>query len=120
MTDVQKQQLHETIVKVWDSYLPIGEERDLAFELGTLLLEIGFFEEALEFLRCSVELYGMAPGTAYNIAVCYFSLSQMDRALDYVNIALSLDHRFAEARKLRRQLESALSSTTSKPRRRRA
>ena len=105
-------------MKVWDSYLPIGEESDLAFELGTLLLEIGLFEEALEFLQSSVQLYGMAPGTAYNIAVCYYSLSETERALAFVDQALSLDHRFAEAKKLRRQLEAALSSTTVKRRRR--
>ena len=117
INEAQKQQLHETIVKVWDSYLPIGEESDLAFELGTLLLEIGLFEEALEFLQSSVQLYGMAPGTAYNIAVCYYSLSETERALAFVDQALSLDHRFAEAKKLRRQLEAALSSTTKRRRR---
>lgn len=120
MTDVQKQQLREAIVKVWDSYLPIGEEDDLAFEMGTLLLEIGFIEDALEFLQRSVELYAIAPGTAYNLAVCYYSLGQPEQALDYVNQALTLDHRFAEAKSLRKQLRSALSSMKSEPRRRRA
>ena len=107
MTGVQKQQLHEAIVKVWDSYLPIGEESDLAFELGTLLLEMEFHEEALELLRHSVTLCGLAPGTAYNIAVCYYRLGQMDQALDYVNQALSTDPDFVEAMTLRRELESA-------------
>lgn len=110
-TDLQKQQLHEVILKVWDSYLPIGEESDLAFDLGTLLLEIEFNEEALEFLQRSVDLYGIAPGTAYNLAVCYYSLGHMDQALDYVNQALGLDHKFTEAKTLRRLLKSALSRT---------
>src|SRR5438105_11722257 len=34
-TDLQKRELREAIMKVWDSYLPIGEENDLAFQLGT-------------------------------------------------------------------------------------
>jgi tetratricopeptide (TPR) repeat protein len=119
MTELQKQQLHEAIVKVWDSYLPIGEEGDLAFELGTFLLEMEFHEEAIAFLQRSVEIYGMAPGTAYNIAVCYCGLNQMDQALDYVNQALKLDHEFIEARKLRKGLESALERATRKPRQRR-
>jgi tetratricopeptide (TPR) repeat protein len=107
MTDLQKQVLHEAIVKVWDSYLPIGEESDLAFELGTLLLEMEFYEAALDFLHRSVELHGIAPGTAYNIAVCYYSLGRMDHALDYVNRALSLDHEFAEAKALREAARAA-------------
>ena len=119
MTELQKQQLHEAIVKMWDSYLPIGEEGDLAFDLGTFLLEMEFHEEAIAFLQRSVEQYGMAPGTAYNIAVCYYSLNQMDQALEYVDQALRLDHKFAEAKKLRKGLESALSQTTRKPRQRR-
>lgn len=119
VSDVQKQQLHEAILKVWDCYLPIGEESDLAFELGTLLLEMGFYEEALEFLQRSVDLYGIAPGTAYNIAVCYHSLGQMEQALEYVNQALGLDPKFAEAKRLRTELDSALSSTARKQRRKR-
>ncbi len=110
ITGLQKQQLHDAIVKVWDSYLPIGEESDLAFELGTLLLEMELHAEALEFLQRSVDVCGIAPGTAYNIAVCHYGLGQTDRALDYVNQALGLDHEFAEAEHLRKELESALST----------
>ena len=111
MSDLQKQQLHETILKVWDSYLPIGEEVDLAFEMGTLLLEMEFHAEALEFLQRSVDLHGIAPGTAYNIAVCYYGLDQMDRAMEYVDQALNLDCDFAAAKTLRTELEPALSIT---------
>lgn len=107
MTDLQKQQLHDAILKVWDTYLPIGEDSDLAFDLGTLLLEMGFHAEALEFLQRSVDLYGVAPGNTYNIAVCYYSLGQMDQALVYVNQALDLDPEFAAARTLRAEVEFA-------------
>jgi tetratricopeptide (TPR) repeat protein len=105
-SDVQKRQLYEATLKVWDSYLPIGEDSDLAFELGTLLLEMGFHEAALDFLHRSVELYGLAPGTAYNLAVCYYSLGQMNQALDHLNKALDLDPEFAEGKSLRAELES--------------
>jgi len=108
MTALQKQQLHEAIVKVWDSYLPIGEEGDLAFDLGTILLEMEFNAEALEFLQCSVALNGSAPGTAHNIAVCYYSLGQAAQALEYVDRALELDPAFAEARALRTILDPAI------------
>ena len=119
LTSLQKQHLYEAILKVWDSYLPIGEENDLAFELGTLLLEIEFHEEALEFLQRSVDLYGMSPGAAYNIAVCYYGLNQMDHALDYLNQAMSLDQEFTEARDLYSEVQSALLNATRRLRRKR-
>lgn len=115
ISELQKRQLREGILKLWDSYLPIGEESDLAFDLGTFLLEMEFYEEAFEFLQRSVELYGMEPGAAYNIAVCCYSLNQMDEALDYVDQALSLDPHFAEAKTLRADV---VSNTTLKLRRR--
>ncbi len=111
ISDLQKQRLRDAISRVWDSYLPIGEENDLAFELGTFLLEMEFHADALEFLQRSVDLNGIAPGTAYNIAVCHYGLGQMDQALEYVDEALNLDRKFGEAKTLRRQLKSALSKT---------
>ena len=106
MTVLQKQQLQEAIVKTWDGYLPIGEENDLAFELGTLLLEIEFYSDALEFLQRSVDLYGIAAGTAYNMSVCYYSLGQIEQALASVNQALTLDPDFVLARSLLTELLS--------------
>jgi tetratricopeptide (TPR) repeat protein len=100
--------LHEAIVKVWECYLPIGEENDLAFELGTLLVEMELYAEALEFLQCSIALNGTAPGTAHNIAVCHYSLGQTEQALEYVDRALELDPAFAEARALRATLSPTI------------
>jgi hypothetical protein len=114
--EMQKQELHDAIVKVWDSYLPIGEENDLAFQLGTLLLELGFYDDALELLRQSVNLYGAAPGTVYNIGVCYYGLDQREQALEYVNQALELDPEFDDAKALRLELRSELPEIPNQPR----
>jgi tetratricopeptide (TPR) repeat protein len=114
INDIQKQELREAILKVWDSYLPIGEENDLAFELGTLLLEMDFHAEAVEFLQHSVDLFGLAPGTAYNIGVCYYHLGEIEQAQELVDRALVLDSDFAEARTLRTELEAALSRKTGR------
>jgi hypothetical protein len=107
----QKQQLHDAILNVWDSYLPIGEINDLAFELGTLLLEMDLFPAALEFLQHSVELYGEAPGTAYNMAVCFYNLGMADQAVVHCDRALALAQDFEEARTLRTQCVALLPRT---------
>ncbi len=105
--DVRKRELYEAARRVWDAYLPIGEEEDLAFHVGTLLLEMELYKEALEFLRHSVNLYGAEPGTAYNMAVCYNGLSQTAEALECVTQALELDSEFDAAKALRIRLQSA-------------
>jgi hypothetical protein len=105
--DAQRQELYEAVRRVWDAYLPIGEEEDLAFQIGTLLLEIESYAGALEFLQQSVNLYGAETGTVYNMAVCYHGLGQTGEALEYVNQALELDPEFDAARALRIKLRSA-------------
>src|SRR5690349_10790715 len=110
ISDSQKRALQEAIQLTWDSYLPIGEEKDLAFEMGTLLLEMDCHADALEFLQRSADLYGMAPGTAYNMAVCCYGLGQMKDALEYVDQALEMDGVFTEAKTLRTELESVAST----------
>jgi tetratricopeptide (TPR) repeat protein len=116
-SDFQKRELHEAIVKIWDAYLPIGEENDLAFELGTLLLEINYHEEALALLQHSVDLYGNAPGTAYNMGVCYYDLGQMEQALESIKQALELDPDFDAAKALCADLVSVVPGKERKSRR---
>jgi tetratricopeptide (TPR) repeat protein len=107
LDESRKRELHAAVLEVWDAYLPIGEEDDLAFQIGTLLLETGLYAEALEFLRRSAELYGAEPGTEYNMAVCCEGLSRTAEATGHVNRALELDPEFDAARALRIRLQSA-------------
>ncbi|HEV2862322.1 MAG TPA: tetratricopeptide repeat protein [Pyrinomonadaceae bacterium] len=104
LDETRKRELGRAVRSVWDAYLPIGEEEDLAFHLGTLLLEMESYAEALEFLQHSEDLYGPEPGTAYNMAVCCHGLRQTAKALEHVNRALELDADFDAARALRIKL----------------
>lgn len=106
-SELQKQELSEAVRRAWDTYFPIGEEYDLAFNLGVLLLEMQFYSEALEFFSHSAALYGMEPGTAYNMGVCHYSLRQMEQALAYTTQALELDPDFDAAKALRIKIQSA-------------
>jgi tetratricopeptide (TPR) repeat protein len=107
LDESQKQELHEAVRMVWDAYLPIGEEEDLAFHVGTLLLEMEFYGEALEFLQHSLDLYGAEPGTLYNMAVCCHGLRQTAKAVEHVERALELDAEFDAARALRIKLQTS-------------
>ena len=88
--------------------MPIGEEDDLAFQMGTLLLEMDYYPQALEFFEHSIALYEMEPGTGYNMAVCYYNLGQKDRAIEMINLALELNPNFDAAKSIRIKIESGI------------
>jgi tetratricopeptide (TPR) repeat protein len=107
-TAVQRRELLRIIRAVWDHYYPIGEEEDLSFHLGVLLLEFGFYSDSLEFLRHSEAQYGVESGTAYNMGVCYFHLREKQKALDEMDRALALYPDFDAAKALRILISSSL------------
>jgi tetratricopeptide (TPR) repeat protein len=108
ISDAEKRKLCQAIMQMWDAYFHIGDENDLPFHCGTLLLEMDFYSEALLFLQRSVDLYGQEPGTLYNMTVCYYRLRLMDQALECINLALELDPEFDVAKAMRITLKSEL------------
>ena len=110
LSEHQKQELQEALERIWETYLPIGEELDLAFNLGTLLLEAQCHLAALAYFEHSLRLYGAEPGTCYNMALCYFGIGQLSLALDYVDQALEMDRELDAAKALRITLESKLNA----------
>lgn len=72
--------LHRLLAACWDAYFPLGEESDLAFEIGLLLYELDDFEGALEYFAHSRDIYGAEPSTGYNMAACHQQLGQDDIA----------------------------------------
>lgn len=84
--------------QVWHHYFPLGEESDLAYDLGNLLYAIGYYAEAIVYLQHSRALYGDAAATLHNIGMCHYCLRQMPQALDYVQQALRLDPMYKPAR----------------------
>jgi tetratricopeptide (TPR) repeat protein len=101
-----KQALCEAIQNTWRAYFPIGEQEDLAFQMGSLLQEMGYYAEALEFFTHSVGLYGQEYGTILNMGICYYSLNRRDLARDYIDQALELYPESDTARYLRMELEN--------------
>jgi tetratricopeptide (TPR) repeat protein len=76
-----KWDLFKLVHHVWDMYYPLGERTDLAFELGVLLFNLAFYEEALAYFRLSEQLYGYGANRCFNIALCYYSTGDHASAL---------------------------------------
>ena len=70
-TEDNRYTLLQTVARVWDGYYPLKEANDLPFEIGLILFEINFIEEAISFFNLSEQLYGPNEQVMYAKAVCY-------------------------------------------------
>lgn len=72
----ERKRIGETLHKVWESYFSIGEDYDLAYEIGGVFYDLGFYAEALLYFKHSEKLHGQKPDTFYNLALSYYQLRQ--------------------------------------------
>jgi tetratricopeptide (TPR) repeat protein len=108
-----RQELYRAIQHVWDNYYHIGEERDIAFYMAMLLYGMKYYLEALMYFDHSLRLYDPDPSTLYNMAVCHYSLRQLEPAIECVNQTLELDPAFDAAKTMRIKIQSELAGRTS-------
>jgi tetratricopeptide (TPR) repeat protein len=99
--DFPKDELIAIIHKVWEHYFPIGEEGDLASCLGSLLAYFGFDNDAIRLYKSSLEFYGEDAAINYEIALCYYNLQELDKAMMYIETSLLIDPDFEESKKLK-------------------
>lgn len=70
-TTAERHSFLQISAKVWDGFYPIGEDLDLALDIGLMLKELHFFNEALSFFELSEHIYGMTMESLYNKALCF-------------------------------------------------
>ncbi|MFC4304423.1 tetratricopeptide repeat protein [Cohnella boryungensis] len=96
----EKTAMLDAVDQVWQLYYPLGEKRDLAFQLGSLLYELESYERAIFYFKQSARLYGGYIGTSYNLALCCHMLDRVDQAEGYLRNLLSLEPDFEPALEL--------------------
>lgn len=87
ITYKERRRLAQAMEQVWTLYFSIGEAYDLAFEIGSLHYDLGFYQKALMYFEYSEELHGEKSDTYYNQVLCYYQLRQ-DKAF-YKVLALA-------------------------------
>ena len=80
-THDQQRECYNALMEMWDNYLPIGEEMDLPFFMGTLLYKLEHFEEAHTFLKRSLDDHGEDAATYYNLGLALRKLNKLSKAL---------------------------------------
>jgi tetratricopeptide (TPR) repeat protein len=104
-----KREILHIVDRAWDLYFHIGEEHDLAFAAGVLVFELGAYDRCIELFHASITDYGIDAGTAYNLALAHNRLKRREEALKWAREALTAEPAHVAARKLRDDLEIALS-----------
>lgn len=79
-TEPWRQELRRALHAVWDAYYHIGEDWDLPFHLGMLLLAMDCAQEALGYFQHSLTLYGPDPGTLHHLALCHERIGESEAA----------------------------------------
>lgn len=98
-----RNRLAQTMHQTWDMYFYLNEPEDLAFEMGGMLYALGYYKEALDYFKYSVNNYGQTPDVFYNKALCYYQLRQDDPFLETIKeakIAFPDYQKFQELSKL--------------------
>lgn len=103
-----KDELVTAIFQVWENYFPIGEEGDLSYCLGSLLVYLGYDREAITLFETSIEFYGEDAAINYEISVCYYNMQKFKKAMGYIEKSLQMDPGFTESLELKSRIEYVL------------
>jgi hypothetical protein len=72
----QRKRLGQTMQEAWNNYFYIGESFDLAYELGGIFYDLGFYKDALFFFDASTVRFGEKADVFYNQILCYYQLRE--------------------------------------------
>lgn len=97
-----KQLLHDC----WQAYFPMGEESDLAFDIGGLFYALDDFPAALQFFEYTRNIYGSHTGTLFNMAACHDQMGQYELARPLLERLLQVAPANEAARALLSQLSA--------------
>ena len=90
-TDSEREELKNVLQQVWENYYPIGEERDLPFEIGVLLYRSGWYREAIQMFHHSLRLHGPRSWTLYDMGLCHYMLAEQQDAQTCLDEARRID-----------------------------
>lgn len=82
ITVPERKRLAQAMEQVWDMYFTIKEPYDLAYEIGGVFYDLGFYRKALVYFGHSTNLFGKNGDVFYNQALCHFQLREDDKFIE--------------------------------------
>jgi tetratricopeptide (TPR) repeat protein len=100
--------VRNAVLKTWANHFPVTPaDNALAFQCGVILLELGFFADALPMFKTSEQIFARSAATSYNLGLCLIGLGRNVEALIVMKEACGLDPNFEPARAACARLEQA-------------
>jgi len=72
----ERKRITETLDFVWKMYFNLNEEKDLAYEIGSILYDLGHYKKSLKYYEESITAFGPKADVYYNQALCHYQLNQ--------------------------------------------
>jgi hypothetical protein len=82
---VERGKISQNLHSIWNFYFNINEPFDLAFELGGMFFDLGYYEDAILYFDHSKDKFGVTQDYAYNKALCFFQLSRDVEFIDLID-----------------------------------
>jgi tetratricopeptide (TPR) repeat protein len=93
-----KSDLCRGIPRLWQNYYELDVEKDIAFEIGRVYYGVKDYANALTYYKLSTTLVGEHHVTYHNQGLCYYSLGQLEQALELFKKAHSMNKDYEKAR----------------------
>jgi tetratricopeptide (TPR) repeat protein len=98
------------IPRVWSNYYAMDFEKDIGFEIGRFYYGIRDYSNALKFYKISTSEIGPHHVTFHNQGLCFYSMGQLENALENFAKSKSMNPEYDKARnwydKVTKELES--------------
>eukprot|EP00944_MAST-04C_sp_MAST-4C-sp1_P012855 g12855.t1 len=113
----EKEQLdiYRDAYEVWNCYYPLQKEKDVAFEIGRLMMGLRRYDEGIEFFRKSNKFCGEHHVTWYNIGICCSYVGQCDASLDAFDKSLQMKPDYQDAIRWRSRVVEKMTKESSNP-----
>jgi tetratricopeptide (TPR) repeat protein len=100
ITHEERTRINQMLHRTWEMYFTLNESYDLAFEMGGILYDLGYYHDAILFFDYSAAIYGRTEDAYYNKALCYYQLEEDDRLMATVNESLAIFPEFKKIEEL--------------------
>jgi tetratricopeptide (TPR) repeat protein len=104
--DHQQRELYDVLVRCWEHFFPIGDQRDVPFGVARVLACINQFDQAIHFYGESLRLYGDKPLTRHNVGLCHYNAGRLTEAQAAFRKALDVDENYGPSKELLIRMEA--------------